>query len=42
MKNGRAAGADNIPAEVLKNGPTYIGRYSAPIISRYLAERDVP
>ena len=36
MKNGKAAGADNIPAEVLKV------RYSTPIISRYLADRDVP
>jgi len=43
MKNGKAAGADNIPAEVLKTDPyTDIGRYSASIISRYLAERGVP
>ena len=34
MKNGKAAGADNIPAEVLKLDPyIYIGRYSAPINS---------
>jgi len=43
MKNQKAAGADNIPAEVLKVDPyIYISRYSTPIVSRYLADRDVP
>jgi hypothetical protein len=40
MKNGKAAGADNIPAEVLKADP-YMSA-DILLISRYLAEREGP
>ena len=41
-KNGKAAGADNIPAEVLKVDSYTSADILLPFISRYLAERDVP